>query len=118
MGLFLAMYGNDVHIGEAIFISLFAMAIVFIILLIISYLIDITAGIIAVRSGKKVKVSNENVVKKEGSNTSDSSLVAVIAAAVASMMGTSVDNIRITKIKRVNQNNTAWTGRGLLDKMN
>ena len=43
MGLFLAMYGNKVNIEEALFISAFAMIVVFLVLLIISYLIDITA---------------------------------------------------------------------------
>ena len=42
-GLYLAMYGDKVGVGQALFISIFAMAVVFIVLLIISYLIDITA---------------------------------------------------------------------------
>ena len=37
------MYGNLVSASDAIFISLFSMAVVFIVLLVISYMIDIVA---------------------------------------------------------------------------
>ena len=116
-GLFLAMYGDKVDIGQALFISLFAMAIVFLVLLVISYLIDITAFII--KGSAKPKKANGAVSNTATSapvknkKGSDDTLVA-IAAAIAAYLGTSVDNVRITKIRRIPQSSTAWTERGLL----
>jgi len=116
-GLFLAMYGDKVDIGQALFISLFAMAIVFLVLLVISYLIDITAFII--KGSAKPKKANGAVSNTATSapvknkKGSDDTVVA-IAAAIAAYLGTSVDNVRITKIRRIPQSSTAWTERGLL----
>ena len=116
-GLFLAMYGDKVDIGQALFISIFAMAIVFLVLLVISYLIDITAFFI--KGSAKPKKANgavsntatsAPVKNKKGSDD----IVVAIAAAIAAYLGTSVDNVRITKIRRIPQNSTAWTERGLL----
>lgn len=109
--MFLAMYGDKIGIGEALFISAFAMIVVFFVLLIISYLIDLTAFI----TNTKTKSSSKNILaeKKEESGdlieTQDNSaLVAVIAAAIASYIGTNASNLRITKIRRLSQNNLKW----------
>ncbi len=121
MGLFLAMYGNEVKIGQALFISIFAMVVVFLVLLIISYLIDITAFIIggSKKKEKAVKVETATpapkATKKEEKNDD---LVAVIAGAIAGYLGTSVDNIRIKSIRRIPQSDTPWTERGLLSQIN
>ena len=120
MGLFLAMYGNSVKLTEALFISVFAMIIVFLVLLIISYLIDITAFFI---NGKKNKVAvktETKVVKavdKVDNKKSDDTVV-VIAAAIAAYLGTSVDNVKIKSIRRVNQTDSPWTERGLFAQIN
>lgn len=117
-GLYLAMYGDKVDLGQALFISLFAMAVVFLVLLVISYLIDITA--LFLKKSAKSKKSNNAVSDAtiaSVSATSDKSrddTIVVIAAAIAAYLGTSVDNVRITKIRRVTQNDTAWNERGLL----
>ena len=120
-GLFLAMYGDKVDIGQALFISLFAMAVVFLVLLIISYLIDITAFFL--KGSAKPKKANGAVSNTAASapvkskKGSDYTVVA-IAAAIAAYIGTTVDNIRITKIRRIPQTDTAWTERGLLAQIN
>ena len=125
MGLILAMYGNEVKLGQAFFISIFAMIVVFLVLLIISYLIDITAFFIHGKK-KKVEVKKEAVnestakpseIKKETKGKSDG-LVVTIAAAIAAYLGTSVDNVRIKSIRRVPQSDTPWTERGLLAQIN
>lgn len=121
MGLFLAMYGNDVKLSEALFISIFAMIVVFIVLLIISYLIDITAFFINIKPKNKeiVRVESklpEANVKNDNKNENDT--VVVIAAAIAAYLGTSVDNVRIKSIRRVNQNDSPWTERGLFAQIN
>ena len=120
--IFLAMYGNVVNFKEAIFISLFAMIIVFLVLLILSFMIDFTALIINKNKQKDVNqvkiIKDENKNKNENNNISDTSLVAIIAASIASMMNTDIDNIRITKIKRVGNTNSMWSEKGLLDNIN
>lgn len=121
MGLFLAMYGNSVKLSEALFISAFAMAVVFLVLLIISYLIDITAFFINAKPKNKAIVKteakttevNENVTTKKNDDT-----VVVIAAAIAAYLGTSVDNVKIKSIRRVNQTDSPWTERGLFAQIN
>ena len=121
-GLFLAMYGDKVDIGQALFISLFAMAIVFLVLLVISYTIDITAFLL--KGSSKLKKANGAAsvtataapVVKSAKGSDD--VVVAIAAAIAAYIGTSVDNIRITKIRRIPQTDTAWTERGLLAQIN
>ncbi len=124
MSLYLAMYGDKVSIGEALFISVFAMIVVFVVLLIISYLIDVSAFFINAKknktqvenTGDSVKsVSNEN--KDQVIHNSNDTLVAVIAAAIAAYVGTSVDNVKIKSIRRVNQNTSPWSERGLLSQM-
>ena len=120
MGLFLAMYGNNVKLTEALFISVFAMVVVFLVLLIISYLIDITAFFI---NGKKNKVAVKTetkvvkAVEKVDNKKSDDTVV-VIAAAIAAYLGTSVDNVKIKSIRRVNQTDSPWTERGLFAQIN
>ena len=120
MGLFLAMYGNSVKLTEALFISAFAMIVVFLVLLIISYLIDITAFFI---NGKKNKVAVKTetkvvkAVEKVDNKKSDDTVV-VIAAAIAAYLGTSVDNVKIKSIRRVNQTDSPWTERGLFAQIN
>ena len=121
MGLFLAMYGNKVNIEEALFLSVFAMILVFLVLLIISYLIDITAFFI---NGPKKKAEKklENIEKKacdvkSVSKDKESDLVVVIAGAIAAYLGTSADNVVIKSIRRIPQSDTPWTGRGLLSQI-
>ena len=118
--LFLAMYGNDVSLLDAAFISLFAMIIVFLVLLIISFMIDITAFFINGKSKKSKKSTTTttkeiDVTPKRKSKNID---VVVIVAAIAAYLGTSVDNVKISKIRRVGQDTTAWSERGLLAQIN
>lgn len=98
--MFLALYGTKVNIGEAVFISIFSMAVVFVVLLVISYMIDIVAAII--NKGKKkapVKkdVANDTLAEPKVSDNT----VAIIAAAIAAYEGVNVDNLRIKKIRRI-----------------
>lgn len=119
--LYLAMYGDKVSIGQAIFISIFAMSVVFFVLLIISYMIDITAGVI--KKGTKCEKKSNGVANKSTATSTptkkddSSAVVAAIAAAVASYLGTTTDNVRIVSIRRVNSNST-WAQNGLLAQIN
>ena len=121
MGLFLAMYGNSVKLSEALFISVFAMIVVFVVLLIISYLIDITAFFINAKPKDKdlVKVAaKDDKVVDSISDEGKNDTVVVIAAAIAAYLGTSVDNVRIKSIRRIDQKDSPWTERGLFAQIN
>ena len=113
--LFLAIFGNEISIFDSLFISIFSMIVVFLILLIISFMIDITAKLIGSdKTNNKLSVdNNENVKTKD-----DSNLVAIISSAIAYMMNKNVDDILITKIKRVNNKNTSWAEHGINDNLN
>ena len=111
---YLAMYGNKVSISEALFISVFAMIVVFVILLIISYLIDVSAFFI---NGKKKTniATSESVIKNDENKDAkisdakdDNTLVAIIAAAIASSLNTDVKNIRISRIRRLDGKVGPW----------
>ena len=118
--IFLAMYGNVVSFKEAMFISLFAMLIVFLVLLFLSFMIDFTASIIS--NNKKNKYENANIQKDNNENTktvdNDTRLVAIIAASISCMMNVDINDIRITKIKRIGNTNSIWSEKGLLDNIN
>lgn len=120
MGLFLAMYGNSVKLTEALFISVFAMIVVFLVLLIISYLIDITAFFINGKKNKVVVKAETKVTKavEKVDNKKSDDTVVVIAATIAAYLGTSVDNVKIKSIRRVNQTDSPWTERGLFAQIN
>ena len=102
-----------VTIGSSIFILVFSMIVVFVVLLIISYMIDIMHFVITAKKPKKTK---ENlVVSNDNKNIMDDTiLTATIAAAIASYMGTSSKNIRIKSIRRVEQNKSNWAIKSIL----
>lgn len=103
--MFLALYGTKVNIGEAVFISIFSMAVVFVVLLIISYMIDIVAAVIN-KGKKKVSVKTEAVSDTLSEPKVSDNTVAIIAAAIAAYEGTNVENLVIKKIRRVK--NSHW----------
>ena len=111
--LFLALYGDNLNIGEALFISGFSMLVVFFVLLIISYLIDLTAALIN-KSKKQVTKPASNVEIKNEIKSDDT---VVIAAVIAAYLGTSTDNIIIKSIRRINQSDSAWAEHGLLSQI-
>ena len=106
---------GQVTLGSSIFILVFSMIVVFVVLLIISYMIDIMHFVIAKKVSAKPKdsvsaVANDN----KSSNLDDTALVATIAAAIASYMGTTANNIHIKSIRRVEQNKSNWAIKSLL----
>jgi Na+-transporting methylmalonyl-CoA/oxaloacetate decarboxylase gamma subunit len=97
------------------------MAVVFVALIGISYLIDLLR-IASDRNGNtkgsnKANAIEEKEVKKveESSvqeNLNDEELVAVISAAVAVSLGVSIPEVNIKSIKRVTENTPAWAAMG------
>ena len=96
------MYGEQVQISDAFFISFFSITVVFIVLLLISYMTDIVAFVV----NKKTKVSknSDNNIKIESKSSGggvDTKVVAAITAAICMIDGKSPNNIIIKSIKRV-----------------
>ncbi len=96
------MYGEQVQISDAFFISFFSIAVVFIILLLISYMTDIVAFFV----NKKTKVSknSDNNIKIESKSSEgvvDTKVVAAITAAICMIDGKSPNNLIIKSIKRI-----------------
>jgi len=96
------------------------MGLVFVALVVISYLIRTLRIVsnIENRETKKVdKLNEEPKVVKEPLNTSanendDEELVAVITAAIAATLSRSSENIIIRNIKRISQDTPAWAKAG------
>ncbi len=113
--------GNYITIGDSLIITVFSMAVVFVALIGISYLIDLLR-IASDRNGNtkgsnKANAIEEKEVKKveESSvqeNLNDEELVAVISAAVAVSLGVSIPEVNIKSIKRVTENTPAWAAMG------
>lgn len=113
--LFLALYGDNLNIGESLFISAFSMIVVFFVLLIISYLIDITA--VLINREKKQVIKAVSDAETQSKNELKNDEVVVIAAAIAAYLGTSTDNIIIKNIRRISQSDSAWAEHGLLSQI-
>lgn len=94
-------------------ITVFSMVIVFLTLLIISYLIK---GLKSFSEKDKREKTDDKVSQPEKEKEikkvkeySDEELVAVIAAAIAASVGLDVSDIKINSIKRVSQNVPVWS---------
>lgn len=106
--------GDYISIGDSLLVTVFSMAVVFLGLLALSFIISILKGI---NNEKKPKPSQEPVAKtttkepvteKIEITENNDELVAVIAAAVAASMGVSIPELNIKSIRRVPQMTTAW----------
>ncbi|MGO1368149.1 OadG family transporter subunit [Senegalia sp. (in: firmicutes)] len=114
---------DGINLGEALFITLFSMGIVFLTLIIISLILggfksifykdDSTKTSVkkaAPPIGDNVKEETLEVNEKESDN--DEEIVAVIAAAIAAHTGNTVENISIKNIVRIPQNSPTWMRAG------
>lgn len=109
------MLGDSVSIGQSLMITVFSMAIVFIALLVISYLIDGLRAIASKDNGKKTVEEKLEIEEKKDiveENSNEEELVAVIAAAIAASQGIDVSDVKISSIKRVPQNTPVWSRMG------
>ena len=99
-------------------ITIFSMVVVFIVLIAISYLIEILRVTTNGKKGKeepKKAIVEEKAVKKEETKeekVDDEELVAVIAAAVATSLGTTIPQIKIKTIKRITSTTPLWSEAG------
>lgn len=113
--------GDVITIGDSLIITVFSMVVVFLTLLIISYLID---GL-RVATGKKdntEKVKTQDPIKEsdtvvEEPVKEDEEIVAVIAAAIAASEGVSIPQVKINTIRRVSNNISTWAKVGREEQM-
>ncbi len=113
------MFNDYVTFGESIIISLFCMVVVFLSLLVISYLIDLMRVLLSKKNNKTAEVkiiepTPQPVIKAE---EDDSELVAVITAAIAAMTGTDASGLVVRNIKRLPDSDTAWSKMGKIELM-
>lgn len=115
---------QDVGISQALIVTVVSMIVVFIVLIIVAYCISIlkTFG----QKNKKEEVvdyinleeAKEDIDNKQVNHEEvdkDEELVAVIAAAIAASMGVDIPQIRINKIRRLDN---TWTNTARVEKLN
>lgn len=110
---------DGVTLSEALNVTLFSMAIVFVTLIVISFILTGFKSMFY-KDDKKTPVKKE--VPQVGDNMvvdsveeiidNDDEIVAVIAAAIAAGTGEAIENINIRNIKRTNQSSPVWAMAG------
>lgn len=112
----------NITLGEALGVTIFSMVLVFLTLFIISLLADLMKTI----KNKKTKKNVDNVIlepnevvtkKEENIEEDNTELVAVIAAAIASMTGKNVNSLVVKNIKRIPDSNSSWARTGRQELM-
>jgi len=107
-----------------LFVAGLGMAVTFAVLLFLWFCISLVSRILAAAEKKAVKPEKlEKVVTPQATeviedNEEDEELVAVIAAAVAASLNTSVHNIVVKNIARVNDHSPSWAKTGRIEQMN
>jgi len=107
--------GDIISIGEALVITFFSIAVVFIGLILLSLCISVLKIVSGEKEPNDIKESKTKAVIKDSTEdkveedvTNDEELVAVIATAIAASLGVSVPDINISSIRRRTQNTTSW----------
>ncbi len=108
------MYGDQVTFGQAVIVCLFSLAVVFAVLLAISYLIDLTAWVIRKAEGKPdPKPAAPTAPSQEAApavpERDDGIDAVLVSAAVAAYLGQSVDQFTVRSIRRIRPEESAWS---------
>lgn len=102
--------GDNVTLMDSLAITVFSTIVVTLVLIGISALIGLlrSIGNKETKEDKPVEVVGDRptIIEKK---KDDGELVAVIAAAVAASLGTSVESINIRKIRRLSQSRSSWS---------
>lgn len=115
--------GEKITIGQSLIITIFSMAVVFLVLIGISYLIDILRVTTNNHKKESKKITNSTKPIKEPEpvekeqNIEDEELVAVIAAAIAASMGVTIPDINIKSIKRISPPSPIWAEMGRIEEI-
>ena len=115
------MFGAQITIGQAVTVCLFSLAVVFLVLLAISYLIDLIAWIVR-KIEKKDTPKAPAAVSAPAQSTApaprDDSVDAVlVAAAVAAYLGKNTDEFVVRSIRRAAAPESFWSQLGRADSL-
>jgi len=107
-----------------LFVAGLGMAVTFAVLLFLWFSIGVLTNVMKAFGGKKAKPSQLAQVKQTEQavevveEDQDEELIAVIAAAVAASLNTSIHNIVVKNIVRVNDHSPSWAKTGRIEQMN
>ena len=104
------MFGDHITIGQAVIVCVFSLIVVFAVLLIQSYVIDLTAWLIRRFSKKKPQAPAAQAAAPAAVDDSTDAVLA--AAAIAAYLGKSTDEFVVRSIRRVSGSETPWTQAG------
>ena len=104
------MFGEQVTLSQAVVVCLFSMVVVFIVLLVISYLIDLCAYLVR-RFGRApaAKAASPAPAPAPAPARDDSADAVLVAAAVAAYLGKNSDEFVVRSICRVTGGETLWS---------
>lgn len=122
------LFTDSMSLGDKLLnglgVTILGMGVVFAVLVILSFALDILRISAGENNNKKKAIPNEEVVKAENNanatvNTQqdDEEIIAVISAAIASISGTSIEEFIIKSIKPVPQKNNIWATIGRQERM-
>lgn len=108
------------RILASLMVTLLGMGITFSALVIIWGVIGLMSKIMAPKpkSEPVVVETVSETVAVESTEENDEELIAVITAAVAASLNTSIHNVVVRNIVRSNDNSTAWSRAGMVDRIN
>jgi glutaconyl-CoA/methylmalonyl-CoA decarboxylase subunit delta len=118
-----ALSFTEKMIGGSI-VTCLGMGITFMALILLQFLMELQAKIIARAEKKALKAPapfaaiSQKAATTSGSNTSDEELIAVISAAVTMEMQKTTGDIRIRTIRKIEEPAPSWNRAGILDQMN
>ena len=100
------MFGENLTLGQASIVALFSIAVVFLVLLAISYLINLIAMIVSSiqkpKEAPAAKSAPAPAAEEPAATEDDSHLVAVITAAVAAYLGKDSSSFVVKSITPLN----------------
>jgi len=115
--------GEYITLGESLVITVASMLVVFLILILISFLIDRLKAIGNNDNSKsqietvKIETKQSDLDLKKNTNELDEELIAVIVAAIACAIDSKVEDIQIRTIKRIPPDISDWKRAGQLEQI-
>lgn len=112
------MYGDNVTFAQAGVVCVFSMVVVFLVLLAISYMIDIIAKLL--NRKKTAPQSTAQPDKQAAAPQQPASThadVVLVTAAIAAYLGKSADQIVVRNIRKIGAEESAWKQAGKLDSL-
>lgn len=105
------MLGNNVSIGQAAVICVFSMVVIFAVLLVISFAIDILS--VFQRKGSRHPSGNSEKAQTQAANPD----VLMIAAAIAAYLGKGIDEIVVREIRTTQNRESEWCRSARIDAL-